>query len=50
LTDTKYVFQAPKIGNKIWLEGAQEKEQLFLKNFPQIRNGFGSKIQRTPMS
>jgi hypothetical protein len=39
-----------KIGNKIWLERAWDEEQLCLKNFPQIRNGFGTKIQRTSMS
>jgi hypothetical protein len=41
---------APKIRNKIWMKRAWDEEQLFLKSFPQIQNGFGSKIQRTSMS
>jgi hypothetical protein len=41
---------SPKMGNKIWLERTWDEEELCLKNFPQIRNGFGTKIQRTSMS
>jgi hypothetical protein len=37
---------APKIGNKIWLERAWNEKQLFLNNFPQIRNGIWTKNQR----
>ncbi len=29
------------------MERARDEEQLLLKNFPWIRNGFGTKIQRT---
>jgi hypothetical protein len=36
---------ALKIGNKICVERARDEEQLGSKNFPQIRNGFGAKIQ-----
>jgi hypothetical protein len=46
----KVSSHAPKIGNKIWLESDWDEEQLYIKNFPQIRNGFGTKIQRTSMS
>jgi hypothetical protein len=41
---------APKFLNKICLERGWDEEQLFLNDFPQIQNGFGVKIQRTPMS
>jgi hypothetical protein len=43
-------FLAPKIGNKILLERSFDEEQVCLKNFPHIQNGFGTKIQRTSMS
>jgi hypothetical protein len=46
----KVLSRAQKIGNKIRLERARDEEQRCLKNFPQIQNGFGSKIQRTCMS
>jgi hypothetical protein len=46
----KVSLLAPKIVNKIWLERAWDEEQLFLRNFPQIWNRFGTKIQRTSLS
>jgi hypothetical protein len=35
---------APKFLNKIWMERVLDEEQLCSKNYPQIRNGFGTKI------
>jgi hypothetical protein len=35
---------APKFLNKKWMERVLDEEQLCSKNFPQIRNGFGTKI------
>jgi hypothetical protein len=45
----KVPFCAQQIGNKIWLERGWDDEQLCLKNFLQIRKGFGTKIQKTSM-
>jgi hypothetical protein len=39
-----------KIGNKIWLKRAWDEEQVYVKTFPHIQNGFGTKFQRTSMS
>jgi hypothetical protein len=51
LSDSKGAFRCPqKLEIKYGWKKARDEEQLCLKNFPQIRNGFGSKIQRTPMS
>jgi hypothetical protein len=33
-----------KFLNKKWMERVLDEEQLCSKNFPQIRNGFGTKI------
>jgi hypothetical protein len=46
----KVPSRAPKNWNKIWMERDWDEEQLFLKKFTHIRNGFGTKIQRTSMS
>jgi hypothetical protein len=46
----KVPSRTPKIGNKIWLEREWDEEQLCLKNYAQIQNGFGTKIQRTSMN